>query len=207
MFGSVSRRDRIFRKLADARKHASPAERDQAADGRDFEFDDGDGVPVYFDRGNRVVSDDGLHVAYRAVTFRGELLWIVFTSGKPRGYHSDAGDPYDAFEACRQALIRRRLVEADWDEVKALAWKLRFGLARMDIQLRDVQAAAVSCPELRDYARRFGRPGGGTMSGFALAWMMRFQPRLGYVLREAAVRRNVLERGPGASADAIEVGA
>ncbi len=206
MFGSVSRRDRIFRKLADARKHASPAERDQAADGRDFEFDDGDGVPVYFDRGNRIVSDDGLHVAYRAVTFRGELLWIVFTSGKPRGYHSDAGDPYDAFEECRQALIRRRQVEADWDEVRALAWKLRFGLARLEIRASDARSTPVSRSEMRYVMKRYGRPGGETISGFVLAWLMRFQPRLGFVLREAAVRQNVLEHGPAPSPDAVKVG-
>jgi len=60
--------------LAKQRQMTSLIDQEILSHSTDMVFTKADWVPLYFDRGNKVTSDNGQMAAYRAMTLKGELL-------------------------------------------------------------------------------------------------------------------------------------
>lgn len=178
----------LFTALAADRQMTSLIDKDIIAQGETFTYLRSDWVSLYYDRGNAVTSDDGSQTAYRAITTRGEKLWLVFSAGKTRGYHAESDCPFDAFIEARDALYRRRQVRANWDEVRALARDLRLRRITFEVLRSDADASPLCAMGTRHFLRRVGIPNIKRMSGFWLAWLMLIEPQLGFVLHQAASR-------------------
>lgn len=181
-----------YERLAQERQMVSLIDRDIIALGGDFIPQRSDWVSLFYDTAHKVTSDDGSQYAYRAITTRGELLWFVFSSGKSRGYHSEADCPFDAFREARAALDHRRQIKARWTDVKAIASNLRRGRMRFDILIEDAHTSPLCPMGTRHFLRSVGLPKITRLSGFKLAWLMLLEPQLGFVIHQAALREGVL---------------
>ena len=181
-----------FKRLAHERQMMSLIDRDIVSLGGDFRFHRSDWISLYYDTGYKVTSDDQSQYAYRAITTRGELLWLVFSAGKTRGYHSEEPCPFAAFEDAQLALAHRRFVKSRWDEVRQVASALRLGRLRFDILIDDAHASPLCAMGTRHFLRSIGIPNVKRISGFKLAWLMLIEPQLGFVIHEAALREGVL---------------
>lgn len=185
-------KNQLFKALAAERQMTSLIDKDFIANGESFTFYRSDWVPLYYDRGNAVTSDDGSQTAYRAITTRGDLLWLVFSAGKTRGYHAEDACPFDACHTARCALNRRRAIKQnDWQEVRQLARALRQRRIKMDVRIADAEASPLCEMGTRYFLRRIGRPSVKRMSGFTLAWLMLLDGQLGFVLHQAAQRQGI----------------
>lgn len=183
-----------FRRLAHERQMTSLIDRDIIALGGDFIPLRSDWVSLYYDTGYKVCSDDGSQYAYRAITTRGELLWLVFSTGKSRGYHSEASCPVGAFEEAQTALAHRREVKSRWDDVTSVARALRRGSLRFDVLIEDAHNSPLCAMGTRHFLRSVGMSGITRISGFKLAWLMLVEPQLGFVIHQAALREGVLDQ-------------
>ena len=181
-----------FKRLAHERQMMSLIDRDIVSLGGDFLFHRSDWVSLYYDTGYMVTSDDRSQYAYRAITTRGELLWLVFSTGKSRGYHSEERCPFAAFEDAQRALAHRRFVKSRWNDVNRVASALRRGSLRFDVLIEDAHASPLCAMGTRHFLRSIGIPNVQRMSGFKLAWIMLIEPQLGFVIHEAALREGVL---------------
>ncbi len=120
------------------------------------------------------------------------MLWLVFSTGKSRGYHSEAACPFDAFEEARAALDQRRAIKSRWNDVTSLARNLRQGRMRFDILIEDSLTSPLCSMGTRHFLRTVGLAGITRISGFKLAWLMLLEPQLGFVIHQAALREGVL---------------
>lgn len=185
-------KNQLFKALAAERQMTSLIDKDIIATGEAFTFYRPDWVPLYYDRGNEITSDDGSQTAYRAITTRGDLLWLVFSVGKTRGYHADVECPFDACHIARTALTRRRAIKQHaWQEVRQLAHDLRLRRLKMEVLIEDAEASPLCAMGTRYFLRRIGRPNVKRMSGFTLAWLMLLDGQLGFVLHQAAQRQAI----------------
>ncbi|WP_299787732.1 hypothetical protein [uncultured Marivita sp.] len=183
-----------YERLAHERQMTSLIDRDVIALGGDFTHLRSDWVSLTYDLGHKVTSDDGSQYAYRAITRRGELLWLVFSAGKTRGYHSEASCPFAAFDEARDALARRRQIRSRWGCVTEVARALRRGRLRFDILIEDAEASPLCAMGTRHFLRAIGVPNIKRMPGFALAWLMLIDGQLGFVIYQAALREGVLDQ-------------
>ena len=181
----------LFKTLAADRQMTSLIDKEIIANGDAFSFLRSDWVSLYFDRANCVTSDDGTQTAYRAITTKGEKLWLVYSTGKTRGYHAESACPFDAFVEARDALDRRRQVRANWDDVKRLGRDLRSRRMTMEVRIEDAHASPLCAMGTRHFLRQMGMARGTRISGFSLAWVMLIEPQLGFVLHQAALREGV----------------
>ncbi|SHH48412.1 hypothetical protein [Marivita hallyeonensis] len=178
--------------LAQERPMVSLIDRDILALGGDFIPLRSDWISLFYDTGHKVTSDDGSQYAFRAITTRGEYLWLVFSAGKTRGYHAETTCPHSAFAEAREALTYRRAVKSRWDDVRAVARALRRGKLRFDVLIEDAMESPLCAMGTRHFLRSFGLSGIKRISGFKLAWMMLIEPQLGFVIYQAALREGVL---------------
>ena len=182
----------LFRRLAKERQMTSLIEKEIVAEGSDFMFERSNWVPLYYDTGSKVVSDDGRQTAYRAITTRGELLWFVFTKGKEHGFHAETTCPFAAFEAATDSLQRRRQIKGHWADITALAARVRLGKQTMTVTLEDAHASPLCSMGIRYFLRTIGMPNAQGLPCKLAAWLMLVEPQLGYVFYQAAVRQDVL---------------
>lgn len=185
-----------YSRLAAERRMTSLIEREFAAAGEDFVEIDCDWIRAVYDPHQAVTSDDGLRVAYRAISDQGELHWLVFTQGKKRPYHSESLCPFQAFDDARIAMARRRMVRANWADVQALMRDLRFGRARFRVIIGDAYASPLCVMGVRHFLRRVGLSRVQTMSGTILAWLALLDPQLGFVIAQAAQRTGLTVTEP-----------
>lgn len=183
----------LFKALAADRQMTSLIDKEIIANGDSFKFIRSDWVPLFYDQGHEVTSDDGSQTAYRAITTMGEKLWLVFSTGKTRGFHAESTCPFDAFVEARDALDRRRAIRRDWDEVEQLGRDLRRRRITMDVRIEDAEASPLCAMGTRHFMRRMGMPRITRASGFIIAWLMLIEPQLGFVLHQAALRENVTD--------------
>lgn len=182
----------LFKALAAERQMTSLIDKEIVSYGEEFTFIRSDWVPLYFDHGHAITSDDGSQTAYRAITTRGELLWLVFSAGKSRGYHAESACPFDAFDEARGALERRRMVkQRHWQDVQELARDLRMRRVSMEILIEDAVESPLCALGTRHFLRSIGLPNVKRMSGFALSWLMLIDGQLGFVLYQAALRQGI----------------
>ncbi len=71
-------------------------------------------APVWFDRRTGIMSEDGKRAAYRAITIRGELHWVVFTEGRTRAQSCRTHCPYIALNAVRQVSPEKTDGRREW---------------------------------------------------------------------------------------------
>jgi hypothetical protein len=181
-----------YERLARERQMTSLIDRDIIALGGDFIPLRSDWISLFYDTAHKVISDDGSQYAYRAITTRGELLWFVFSTGKSRGYHSEAACPFAAFTEAKTALDQRRQIKARWSDVTSIARDLRCGKMRFDILIEDAHTSPLCAMGTRHFLRSVGLSGITRLSGFKLAWLMLLEPQLGFVIHQAALREGVL---------------
>ena len=181
-------RKTLFKALAADRQMTSLIDKELIASGDAFTYLRSDWVSLYYDQAHFVTSDDGSQTAYRAVTTSGEMLWLVFSTGKTRGYHAESACPFDAFHEARDALDRRRAVRKNWGEIKQLGQDLRLRRIKMEVRIEDATASPLCAMGTRHFLRRMGMPNLKRISGFGLAWLMLIEPQLGFVLHQASLR-------------------
>ncbi len=174
--------------LAKQRQYTSLLDKELIAVSDDMVFDKTDWVPLYFDRGNAVTSDCGQVTAYRAVTLKGEHLWMVFTPGKARGYHADCADPFEAIDRARNAWAHRRAVRQDWAAVEATARDLIWGRQRFSVTVADLEASPLCTMGCAGFRNAIGLGGVTRIPGWMAAVLMKVEPQMGFVIHAAMTR-------------------
>ncbi len=185
--------------LANQRPMTSLMDKDLAAISPDMVFDKSDWVPLYFDRGNAVTSDCGTITAYRAVTLKGESLWMVFTPAKARGYHADCTDPFEAIERAQHAWAHRRAVRQQWATVEATASDLIWGRQRFNVTVADLETSPLCTMGCAGFRNAIGLGRVTKIPGWMAALLMKVEPQLGFVIH-AAMERNRATRTADAAA-------
>jgi len=181
----------LFKALATERQMTSLIDKEIIANGDAFSYLRSDWVSLFYDQANCVTSDDGSQKAYRAITTKGEMLWLVFSKGKTRGYHAECDCPFEAFSEARDALERRRNIRGNWGKVEQLGRQLRRRQIKMDVLIKDAHASPLCAMGARHFLARMGMAKVKRISGFSLAWLMLIEPQLGFVLHQAALREDV----------------
>jgi len=176
--------------LAHQRPMTSLMEKEIATVSTDMVFDKSDWVPLYFDRGNAVVSDCGQLTAYRAATLKGQLLWMVFTPGKLRGFHADCTDPVEAMDQAKASLMHRRAVRQDWTLVEQTARDLMVGRQRFSVRVEDLHASPLCAMGIEGFRRTIGMGNVTRMPGWMAALLMKIEPQMGFVIHAALQRQN-----------------
>jgi hypothetical protein len=181
--------------LAKQRQLTSLIDMEIIAESTDMVFQKTDWVPLYMDRGYSVVSDCGRMRAFRSITMKGQLLWLVFTPGKTRGYHATAVDPLDAMEQAQESWAKRREVRQNWDQVERTASDLIWGRQRFDITIEDLDACPLCTLGIEGFRNAIGMRRVTRMSGRAAALLMKLEPQMGFVI-SASMERHGLTQGP-----------
>ncbi|WP_308915666.1 hypothetical protein [Jannaschia sp. LMIT008] len=132
--------------------------------------------------------DDGTVTACRAIDRRGDLLWVVWHPDHPHGYPSRREHAASAVAEATQAWKRRRAIRHDWTHVKALARDLRWGRTAFDVTREDAAEAPLADAGIDAFLAHLGLGGARRVPGWFLAWLMPFEPRIGYVLHTAERR-------------------
>jgi hypothetical protein len=134
--------------LAKQRQMTSLLDKEIAAVSSDMMFYKADWVPLYFDRGNKIISDCGQIWAFRAITLQGQFLWLVFNKDKVHGYHGLTKDPHEAIEMANASWAHRRVVRQDWDIVESAARALILGRLHFDVRAEDLHRRAEPLDDL-----------------------------------------------------------
>jgi len=187
--------------LAKQRLMTSLLDKEIISQSDDLVFDKADWVPLYLDRGNCVTSDCGTMTAYRAATLKGDLLWMVFTPGKKKGYHGCENDPFDAMEQARRSWAGRRAVRQDWAEVKRTARNLVTGRETFDVRVEDLHASPLCNHGIEGFRAAVGLSRINRISGRMAALLMMVEPQMGFVIH-AAKQRHAAQRGHAADQSA-----
>lgn len=182
--------------LARQRTMTSLLDMEYAAEGPDMLFSKTDWVPLYLDLGNAVKSDCGQICAYRALTLRGVFLWMVFASGKGRGYHASTDDPHEAIERAKAAWDKRRAVRQDWDLVERTARDLIWGRQRFDVRREDLLASPLCHLGAEGFLRAIGARRAQRLPGRLAALLMKIEPQMGFVIHAAMQREAASARSP-----------
>lgn len=180
--------------LAKQRQMTSLIDQEILSHGSDMVFSKADWVPLYFDRGNKVTSDDGQLTAFRAVTLKGQLLWLVFTPGKTLGYHASCSDPFEAMEHAQNSWANRRAVRQEWDRVERTARDLLTARQRFDVRIEDVVASPLCTLGIEGFRSAIGMNRVTRIPGWIAALLMKIEPQMGFVIY-AAMQRQSLEQG------------
>ena len=174
--------------LAKKRQMTSLIEKEMIAASDALVFDKTDWVPLYLDRGNMVTSDCGTMKAYRALTMKGQPLWMVYTAGKTRGYHAQHDDPFAAMDEARQVCAQRRAVRQNWSQVERTARDLLTGRQRFDILIEDLHASPLCTLGIEGFRGAIGMNRITRMPGWLAAVLMKIEPQMGFVINAAAQR-------------------
>ncbi len=176
--------------LAKQRQMTSLIDQEILSNSTDMKFTKADWVPLYFDLGNKVTSDDGQMAAYRAVTLKGELLWMVFTPTKECGYHASCSDPFEAMERAKASWANRRAVRLEWDLVERTARDLLTARQRFDVRIEDLEASPLCTLGIEGFRAAIGMKRVTRIPGWLAALLMKVEPQMGFVIH-AAMQRHV----------------
>ncbi len=179
--------------LAKQRRMTSLLDKEIAAESADMTFSKTDWVPLYFDRGNKVISDCGQIWAFRALTLKGEFLWLVFANDKVRGYHALTADPHTAIDLAKASWAHRRAVRRDWDIVERAARELLLGRLRFDVRIEDLHASPLCHLGGEGFRRAIGMGRINRMPGWLAALAMKIEPQMGFVIHAALQRHALLK--------------
>lgn len=174
--------------LAKQRQMTSLTDQEILSHSTEMVFTKADWVPLYFDRGNKVTSDDGQMAAYRAVTLKSELLWMVFTPTKECGYHASCSDPFETMERAKASWAERRAVRQEWDLVKSTARDLLTARQRFDVRIEDLVASPLCSLGIEGFRSAIGMQRVTRIPGWLAALLMKVEPQMGFVIHAAMKR-------------------
>lgn len=179
--------------LAKQRQMTSLMDKEFLAESPDMVFYSTNWVPLYYDRGNRVTSDCGQICAFRAITLKGQFLWLVFTKDKVHGFHAVGNDPFAAMVQAQQAWAHRGFVRQEWDAVERAARDLITGRQRFDVRVEDLYASPLCHLGIDSFRRACGLGRVTRIPGRLAALLMKIEPQMGFVIH-AAMQRHISAR-------------
>lgn len=179
--------------LAKQRQMTSLVEKEIIAESVDMEFRKADWVPLYLDRGHKVTSDCATLTAYRAITMKGQLIWMVMTPEKVKGYHAETNDPFEAMEQARLSWAHRRVVRKNWTQVEQTARDLVLGRQKFDIRIEDVMASPLCSLGIDGFRSAIGMGRVTRISGRLAALLMKIEPQMGFVIYAAKQRHDAAQ--------------
>ncbi|MEX0280964.1 MAG: hypothetical protein AB3N13_07200 [Arenibacterium sp.] len=185
---TISKHIQARQLLAKQRQMTSLIDKDIISQSEDLTFDRTDWVPLYFDKGYAVRSDCGTATAYRAVTLDQQLLWLVFTDNKERGFHATAECPVEAIEQAQQIWEKRRNIKRDWYLIEQAARDLLAGRAKFSVTLEDAHKSPLCSLGIEGFLSSIGMGRVTKISGRMAAMLMRIEPQVGFVIYEAMQR-------------------
>lgn len=193
---SSAHSDFLKTRLAMTRQMTSLIDRSFIAAGPDMHRTREDWVPGWVDMGHRVQGSAAEQSALRAIDDDGRLMWMVHTTGKARAFHSAATDPVAAMEEASVARQRRRMVKANWDEVKRLQSAALAGKLDMRVDIEDAPIGGLCALGTTWFMRRMGLARVRSLSARTTALLGMIEPQVLHVLYAAATRQGVSsERG------------
>ncbi len=175
----------LLHKLAGQRQMMSLLEKEILAQAENFVFDKTDWVKLWYDPDYVVRSECGRKRAYRAITLGGDLLWYVFSDGKSRGYHALCDDPVEAMELAEAVWLQRKQIKSQWRDVERIAKDLRRGQTSFDVTLEDAHRSPLCTLGIEGFMASMGMASVQKLSGRFAAFLMTFEPQLGFVIFEA----------------------
>ena len=180
-------------RLTSCRQMMSLIDRDIAAASDEIQLVTENWVPMWVDTGHTITSDCGQLRAIRSIGFDGTLMWFVKHPDKKHGYHSAETCPFAAFEDAETAWRRRADVRAEWKFVEQIAADLLAGRKKFSVTRADAHASPLCSAGIDGFMARMGMPNVQKMSGRSAALLMKIDPQLGFVIREAH-RRHAREQ-------------
>lgn len=190
-------------RLTKCRQMMSLIDQEIAAASDDIEHVSENWVPMWVDTGNTVSSDCGQLRAIRAIGFDGTLMWFIKHPDKSHGYHSVEDCPFAAFDDARSAWRRRAEVRSEWDLVEEIARDLLAGRKKFAVTRADAHASPLCSAGIDGFMARMGMPNVQTISGRSAALLMKIDPQLGFVIREAH-RRHAREQRAAAKPASVQ---
>ena len=188
--------------LAQQRRMTSLMDMEIASAGPDMVFTKADWVPLYYDRGHAVSDARGRIVAFRALTLKGQFLWMVFAQDKARGYHASTDDPFEAIEMAKASWAHRRAVRQEWDLVERTARDLILGRQRFDVRIEDLHASPLCHLGGEGFRRAIGCGRVNRMPGWLAALAMKIEPQMGFVIHAAIQRHAAAQQAEAQQAEA-----
>lgn len=145
-------------------------------------------VSTWIDDGQCVPHSNGKNVAKRAITDDGQLIWMVYSTGRRFAYHSNAATPVEAFEQAADARRKRKRIAMRWPEIVRLRRRVLLGRVRVTVRTQDGREAGLCELGIQGFLRRFGFRG-TEFSGRALALLSFIDRQPGYALFVAHLRQ------------------
>lgn len=184
----ISKHETARRTLAKQRQMTSLMDKELISISDDLVFDRTDWVPLYFDKGYGVRSDCGTATAYRAITLDQQLLWLVFSDSKSRGFHAMSNCPVQAIADAQQTWARRSAIRRDWYLVERTAKDLMTGRAKFSVSMEDANASPLCSLGIEGFMRSVGLGRVQKIPGRLAALLMQIEPQTGFVIYQAMER-------------------
>jgi len=201
---SLSKHQQARQLLAKQRQMTSLIDKEIISSGNELVFDRTDWVPLYYDKGYAVTSDCGTATAFRAATLDHQLLWLVFTNGKSRGFHAMTDCPVAAIVEAQDVWMRRGEIRRDWYLVERAARNLMTGRARFRVRLADAHASPLCTLGIEGFLQSLGLGRVKSVSGRTAALLMQIEPQVGFVIYEAMQREGYVPDIPARSEPHLE---
>lgn len=192
IYRATQAHERLKSTLVSTRKMMSLVDKDIATASPEMVRETENWVPMWVDEGHVVTSDCGELRAYRAIGLDGTLMWFVRHPQKLRGYHAQTDCPFDAFVQAQSAWKRRAQVRSEWAGIKAVARDLISGRIKFDVTRDDAYASPLCKAGIDGFMARLGMANVNRIGGRTAALLMKIDPQLGFVIREAH-RRHMRE--------------
>ncbi len=175
----------VLKKLVEARGDLSLIEQDYAIEA-DVQRETSDWVPMWVDLAHAVRSDRLHATAYRAITDEGLFVWFVKHDNKRKGFHSRESTAIDAFLEASETWAIRRAIKKDWNRLDALRRDLLRGRASFEVTVEDARAGGLCTLGIEGFMKRFGIAKRRRISGRLAAFLMQFEPQMGFAIYQAA---------------------
>ena len=146
-------------------------------------------VGALVDCGNFVPTGDGRIVAWQAIDRRGCLFWLVVSRYEAMRYHSTQASPHAALTEAKAAFSRRRHAKREWPKIEALTHDLLHFRRRLTVTRDDAQDAGLSMLAISSFCERVGLGQRMRIPGWLAAFLMRWEPDIGFALHAAAKRQ------------------
>lgn len=152
-------------------------------------------VGALVDSGNFHPAGDGRIVAWRAIDRRGQLFWLVVSRYEAMRYHSTQASPHAALTEAEAAFTCRRRAKREWPKIEALTHDLLRFRRRLTVTRDDAQDAGLSMLAISSFCERLGLGQRMRIPGWLAAFLMRWEPDIGFALHAAAKRHGAVFDG------------
>ncbi len=181
----------VLKRLVEAREGLSLIEQDYAIEA-DVERETADWVPMWVDLAHAVRSNRLSATAYRAITDDGTFVWFVKHDNKRKGFHSREHTAVDAFLDAAQTWKTRRTIKKNWDRLETVRADLLRGRVSFPVSVDDAKAGGLCTLGIEGFMKRFGIAKKRQISGRLAAFLMKFEPQVGFAIYHAAETKGLL---------------